>query len=119
MTRRQRKSNKKHILLSKTFDKRGRLIASAFNSYTKTHPMQSHFAKLAGMPEYDKLHAEIQCLLRSRDKDVDTITVERYSADGMPALARPCKICMCAIRAFNVKFINYTTSDGFVTERVQ
>lgn len=118
MTRRQRKKQRKHILLAKSFDKRGRLIAAATNSYTKTHPLQLHFAKQVGMPEYDKLHAEILCLLRSRERDIHTLTIERYSADGMPALARPCNICMCAIRTFNVKFIQYTTSNGFVTERI-
>jgi hypothetical protein len=116
--KKKRRNQTKYLIVAKSFDKRGRLIATATNSYTKTHPLQLHFAKLAGKPGHDRLHAEIQCLLRSRDRSIDTLVIERYDSEGQPALARPCVICQGAIRAFNVRFINYTDDGGFVKEKM-
>lgn len=109
---------RKHTLLAKTYDKRGRLISVGTNSYTKTHTIQSYFAKKVNLECKDKLHAEIQALVRAGDKQVYSLSVERYGADGKPALAKPCPICQEAMRAYGVKEVSYTTIDGFVKEKV-
>lgn len=108
----------KHILLAAAYDKKQKFICSANNDYSKTDPLQSYFAKQAGLPFRDKLHAEILCLKRSGDKLVHTLRIERYGKQGAMLLARPCPICFLAIKAFGVKKIMYTTPDGWFSEIV-
>ena len=59
------------------YDKRGKIISVGYNSYKKSHPIQSHFARLACLPEKVYLHAEIAALLKARDKKVENIKIER------------------------------------------
>ena len=99
---------KRYTIVAKCYDKKGKLLSTATNNYKKTHPLQQHFAKLAGEPYRDKLHAEILALIRAKDKKVHRITIERFDAEGKPALAAPCKTCTCAIEAFGVKYIQHT-----------
>ena len=100
---------KRHHILAKCYDKRGHLISAAFNSYTKTHPLQLYFAKKVGHPiERCYLHAEIHAILRARGKAIHRITVERYDAKGFPANSKPCPICQEAIKAFDIKIVEHT-----------
>ena len=103
---------KKYVILAKCYDKRGRLISVGTNSYTKTHTIQSYYAKKAGLDVKEYLHSEIQALIRAGDKQVYKLVVERYNADGQPALAKPCVVCQEAIKAYGVKKVCYTTPDG-------
>lgn len=100
--------SRKHVIKASVYDKRGNLIGEAFNSYVKSHPLQAHFAKLAGKPDAVYLHAEIAALLKCGEKKPHSIFIERYSMDGRPALAAPCKICMRAIKHFGIQQITYT-----------
>lgn len=109
---------RKYNILSKVKDSKGNVIGVGVNKYKKTHPLQSHFAILAGEPKREYLHAEIQALIRCKDKIPFSIQVERYDNEGNPALAKPCKVCMQAIKAYGVKIIKYTTKDGMTTEEV-
>ena len=93
----------KHRLTAFAFDKRGRLIAQAENNYTKSHPVQAHFAKLVGEPDKIYLHAEIAVLLKCGDVVPHTLQVIRYYKSGKPALARPCAVCQAAIKSWGVK----------------
>jgi tRNA(Arg) A34 adenosine deaminase TadA len=93
-------ANKKHFILAKCYDKQGRLLSAAFNSYTKTHPLQAYFAKKVGHDDCEYLHAEIAALIKAKGKTVHHITVERYGNHGQPLLAKPCPICEEAIKAF-------------------
>lgn len=100
---------KKRFLIKATcYDKRGRLISVGYNSYTRTHPTQAHFAKHAGQHERQFLHAEIHSLLKAGDKKVYKISVERYDCDGNPVNAEPCPVCKLAIKAWGVKYTEYT-----------
>lgn len=101
-------SHKKHILKATTYDKRGRVIATAMNSFDKSHPIQSKFAKQANLSEKIYLHAEISCIIKSRHRDIHKIKIERYSNDGSPLLAAPCPICQLAIKEAGIKFVEYT-----------
>ena len=109
---------KRFTLVAKTYDRKGRLIAVGTNNYKKSHPLQAYFAEKAGFPDKQYLHSEVQSLLRSGDKQVDRITVERYHANGSPALASPCPICREAIKAYGVRVIEYTSSEGWVKEKI-
>lgn len=110
-------SKARYVITATCFDAKGRVIATANNNYSKSHPIQAHFAKLAGEPYKICLHAEIQALLRTRDKPVDTLLVQRFDKSGNPRLAMPCKTCQTAIIAYGVKKVIYTT-DGGKTEWV-
>lgn len=105
-------ANKKYHILAKCYDKKGKLLSAAFNSYTKTHPLMLHFARKVGHSEqYCKkifLHAEISAILKARDKPIYRITIERYDAKGLPALAKPCPICQEAIKAFGIPVVEHT-----------
>lgn len=111
-------SRKKYLILAKAYDSRGRMLASATNTYKKSHPVQKYFAIKAGLPEKEYLHAEIQVLLRCKDKKPFMLVVERYNADGSPALAKPCPVCQEAIKAYGVFMVQYTTADGLETEEI-
>ena len=97
-----------HVLKASVFDKKGRILSEAYNQYKKSHPIQAHFAKIAGEPERQYLHAEIAALLRCKDKNPYSIHVERYKRDGSPALAAPCKVCMSAIKAWKIQKVTFT-----------
>lgn len=111
-------SFKKHVILAKAYDRKGNLISASFNNYNKSHPLMAKFAKMAGQPERIYLHAEVRALLLAKDEKVHKITVERYSADGKPALAKPCKCCQVALDFFGVKEVEYTSSNGTVKEKI-
>jgi tRNA(Arg) A34 adenosine deaminase TadA len=102
-------ANKRHHILAKCYDKRGRLLSAAFNSYTKTHPLQAYFAKRVGHPECTYLHAEIHAILKCKGKAIYRISIERYHKSGLPANAAPCPICQEAIKAFNIQIVEYTS----------
>lgn len=109
---------KRFVLIAKTYDKRGRLIAVGTNLYKKSHPFQASLAEKVGLPEKKFLHAEVAALLGSRDKVVDKITIERYTASGDFALAKPCPVCSEAIRMFGVKKVEYTSEEGWIKEKL-
>lgn len=109
-------SRKRFTIIARTYDKRGRQISIGMNSYRKTSPVQAHFACLVGLPEKQYIHAEVQALLRCKDKVPYKITIERYDSEGNPVLAKPCPICQRAIETWGTSVVEYTTSEGFVKE---
>jgi tRNA(Arg) A34 adenosine deaminase TadA len=96
------------LVVARTYDKRGVLLACRSNSYSKTHPLQAHFAKLVGRPASIFLHAEIHAIVASGDRKIYRIEVERFNSEGEPALARPCLICQAAIEAYEIEEVYYT-----------
>ena len=101
-------SKHKHILVAHAYDKRGRLLAVATNSYTKTHPLQAYFARKVGHPAKQFLHAELACILRCKDQPIHTLRIFRYGATGELACAKPCPICQEAIQAFRPNEVWYS-----------
>jgi len=100
---------KRVIILAKCFDKQGRLLSSAFNSYTKTHPIMRQLAKTTGQhTSRVYLHAEVAAILRAKDQPIHTLTIERYHADGTPALAKPCPMCAHYITLMGIKKVIHT-----------
>jgi deoxycytidylate deaminase len=105
--------------------KKNRIIASAVNDYTRTHPVQywaaQNAAKIWNEPQLEKkvfLHAEILSLIKAKE-DADTIIVCRVGGHGGQELrdARPCKICSSYIRnCSGIVHVHYSTPYGFLYE---
>ena len=107
------KPRKKFQLVATTFDKRGRVIATAQNDYKRSHPLAKHFAVLAGESEHkDKLHAELNSMLSSGKAVVHSILVQRFNKDGTMANAKPCPACQLMLKSFGVKLVRYTDNDS-------
>lgn len=98
---------KRQNITALAYDRKGNLLAVGKNSYTKTHPLQAKYGKLAGKPNAIYLHAEIAALVRARG-NVHKLVVLRYGANGKPLLAKPCKACQLAIKDFGVKQVEHT-----------
>ena len=98
-----------HQITATIFDKQGRMLVSAHNNYTKTHPLQAKFAIKAGQPDRIYLHAELACLTKLKNRSgAYKIKVERYKKDGTPGNAKPCAICQAAIKAYGIKYVEHT-----------
>lgn len=100
--------SQQYYILAKCYDKRGKLLSTAFNSYKRTHPVQKYFAQRVGLEYKEYLHAEIAAILKAKDKKIYRISVERYGKDGQPLLAKPCPICQEAIKAYGIQVVEYT-----------
>lgn len=111
-------ATKRFKIKATAFDRKGNPIAKGENSYTKSHPLMLHFAEKVGLHQKIFLHAEVQALLRCGDKVPHRLLVERYNADGTPAMVRPCPVCQEAIKAFGVKLVQYTCEGGINEEAV-
>jgi|SRR5690554_6921344 len=99
-----------------------KLIASGYNTLTKTHPLQHHYASLVGMPDAIYLHAEMAAIVEARSKGNDlsgsSVYVFRRGLDGDVKMCRPCKICMRALADADVKEVIYTTDVGMARETI-
>jgi len=97
---------------------KGKLILSiGHNSYTKTHPMQGKFAKQDGNRHKIYLHAEIAALVKCR-KTPYAIYVARVNKNNELRNAKPCPVCMLALKSAGVKKVFYTASDHVVGELI-
>lgn len=105
-------SKRRYCIVSSAFDSKGRLIATKTNQYNKTHPLQKHFAILAGEPYKEALHSEIACLIACKNTPVEKVVVVRYDSFGKLKLAKPCKTCQTALKSYGVKEIYYSTESG-------
>ena len=98
-----------HQITAIIYDKRGRVLSVGQNSYVKTHPLQKRHAERVGLPVKEFLHAEIHAITKCSDlTKAHKISVFRYSKDGKPALAKPCKVCQSAIDAAGIKVVEHT-----------
>ena len=97
----------KHIIKATVYDRNNNVISIGFNSYSKTHPLQYHYAAKAKQPEKIYLHAEIAALIKAKKKGY-RITIERYNKQGKPMLAAPCPICLLAIKEAGIEIVQHT-----------
>ena len=105
----------KFELICTSFDKRGNVIATRPNLYTKSNPWQKELSIKVGMSDQRIfLHAEIACLLASRNYKVHSLLVQRFNKAGQPACACPCLSCRLAIVQTEVKYVRYTSECGIV-----
>lgn len=91
---------------------KGRVVATATNAASKTHPLQARLADRVGRPEKTVLHAEVAALVRCRSQ-VDTIVVARVDKADRLRLSKPCPVCDLAIREAGIVTIWYSAEDGF------
>jgi tRNA(Arg) A34 adenosine deaminase TadA len=100
------------ILLNKN-----RVLCTATNLESKTHPIQAKFAERVGLHQKIYLHAEIAALIKCKE-DADTIVVARLGGHNHDELrmAKPCPICALALKEAGIGNIHYTTNNGFFYE---
>jgi tRNA(Arg) A34 adenosine deaminase TadA len=99
----------KHVITAIITDKSGKVLSHAQNNYSRTHPIQAHFASLAGEPSRIFLHAEIAALIRLKSTDKPhKIKIERYRKDGSAGLAAPCAVCRAAIKHWKIQYVEFT-----------
>ena len=84
------KSQQRHYAV--VLDKRGRVIAEAANSYTKTSRKQYEVARKLGLPEKICIHAEAQAIFRSKGRGCKLVVV-RVNSSGEKVLSAPCVVC--------------------------
>jgi tRNA(Arg) A34 adenosine deaminase TadA len=104
---------------------KGKVISFGVNS-AKTSPLQKYYRSRTDLKDVENFidmeHSEINCLRRF-DGDVKWHKVELViiskQKDGKFRLARPCKVCMSAIKDFGIHKIYYTTKNQtFMFEEV-
>lgn len=100
--------SKRQQITATAYDKKGRVLSVAQNSYNKTHTLQAQYASKAGVDYRIYLHAEILAIIRAKGRVIHKLKIERYDADSNPKLARPCPVCELAIQEAKIKLIEYT-----------
>lgn len=101
--------NQKQNITAILYDKKGKILSIGKNSYIKTHPLQAKSAKAVGEDYKVFLHAEIDALVKAKNWDkAHKLVITRFTKDGNPALAKPCKICQHAIKIAGIKLVEHT-----------
>jgi tRNA(Arg) A34 adenosine deaminase TadA len=91
------------------YDKKGKILSIGKNSYTKTHPFQALHAKKQNMPERIFLHAEVSAIVKCSDiSKAYKMLVIRTNKEGRQMYAKPCAICMSAIKSVNINKIEWS-----------
>lgn len=100
---------------------RGKVVNFGINS-DKTSPMQNKYrlrTELKYIENFiDKEHSEVNCL-RKVDENINfdkcELVIISKKRDGNFRLARPCDVCMSAIKDFGISKIYYTNKNGTFT----
>lgn len=104
---------------------RGKIVNFGINS-DKTSPLQNKYRLRTDLKKIDnfidKEHSEINCL-RKTDNSVNfdkcDIVIISKKRNGEFRLARPCDVCMSAIKDYGIENIYYTNRNGtFSYERI-
>lgn len=106
----------KHILAAQCYNKNGKLLSSATNSYKKTHPLQKMFACKAGFPAKQYLHAEISAIIKAKGQTIHALHVSRFNKQGKMMNAKPCPVCCRAIREYGIMNVFYTSNNGCIEQ---
>ena len=108
---------------------KNKVLSVGYNT-NKSHPIQKMYNKYRSNSnrvfDVDKhnngIHAEMMCLLNTKDLDIEwskvSIYVARRSVDKLYRLCKPCGACMLALKEKGVKNIYYTTPNGYYKERM-
>jgi len=102
-------SKRRFDITAVIYDKRGKVLSIGKNSYFKTHPLMKKHADKVGLPHKIFLHAEVHAIAKCKElKKAHKIYIVRYDKKGNPKLAKPCPVCMSAIKEVGIKNIEYT-----------
>ena len=102
------------FMIAATMDKRGRIISIGENSPSKTHPLMHKYCTKMKLKGKIYLHAELSALVKSFAKP-HSILVIRINRSGKFAMAKPCPICMMAIKEAKIKKIWYSNKESGLT----
>tara|TARA_X000000950_G_scaffold283458_1_gene384329 strand:+ start:2671 stop:3063 length:393 start_codon:yes stop_codon:yes gene_type:complete len=96
--------------------KKNRVIATAVNLETKTHPIQALWAEKVGRPEKIFLHAELSALIKAKEK-ADKIIVARLGGLNYTELrmSKPCPVCSAYLHDCGVEHIYYSITNNKFT----
>lgn len=103
--------------------KGGRVMSVGYNR-PKTDPFIAGLTKSARIDKMYpssktswmscNIHAETSAIKKLKS-DVDTIVVIRRDLNGNLAMAKPCNVCMVAIRQTSIKKVYYSNSEGGIS----
>lgn len=121
-------SDNKRTRLGAVLVYKNKVLSVGWNLEDKTNPLQKQLNSLRGFSPDESgckntVHAEISCLLKIKDLDIDwskvNLFVSRILKDDTKAMARPCPACMAYARSLGIKNYYYTTGkDAWAYERV-
>lgn len=102
---------------------KGKIVNFGVNT-SKTSPLQYKYRQRTSLRVIedflDKEHAEINCLRHTYFGDFDMRKIEvvviSKRENGDYRLARPCPVCMAALRDFGVKKVWYTTNANTIDD---
>ena len=101
----------KVLIVAIGLDKNGTIRSTGYNSYTKTHPLQFQLSIKHNEHNKPFVHAEVQCVINAKQKQLSTILVLRVLKDGTWGLAKPCNVCSDFLKSKNIKTVLYSTED--------
>lgn len=90
-------------------DKRGKVISTGYNSYTKSSPKMLMYSMEIGNSDKIFWHSECNAIskLKASDKPYKII-IARVTPGGNTGIATPCPICMNAIKKAGIQVIENT-----------
>ena len=101
---------------------KNRVIAVGYNT-NKTSPLQAEYNKYRDYilpPQKNGIHAEMSCLIKIKDMDIDfskvILYIYREDFNGNLAISRPCMACEHAIRDYGIKHVHYTGNMKYIYE---
>jgi deoxycytidylate deaminase len=101
-------ANKKQRICAIITDKRGRIVSTGCNSYTKSHPRMAYYCEVTKQQHKIFLHAELDAIIKTKRKIPNTIYIARVDKQGIPLPCQPCEICKLAIQDAGIKNIIHT-----------
>jgi len=107
-------SKTRYVIHSTCFDKRGRVVSSATNSYVDSVALMRYYAVKSGNPHKVFNHSEIAAIdkaLKAR-KDIHRLVIIRYDSQGRLKDSKPCPVCSYAIEDIGIKEVYYSTPEG-------
>ena len=97
-----------HRVYSIVYDKRGRTLSEASNTYTKSSPIMKSLGEDVGMPEKQFWHAECLAIHRIPYGSLPyRIVIARVNREGESLPSAPCKVCANAIKKRGIEVIEH------------
>jgi deoxycytidylate deaminase len=108
-----------HYKIAAVLIYKGKIVASATNSFSKTHPIQFKLRNKLnngiGKP-LPYVHAEVKVLDIAMKKGIDlskcSLFISRITKSGKQSISKPCNECMYFIRSNRIKNIIYYNRNG-------
>ena len=101
---------------------KNRVIEVGYNT-NNTSPLQAEYNKYRDYilpPQKNGIHAEMSCLIKIKDMDIDfskvILYIYREDFNGNLAISRPCMACEHAIRDYGIKHVHYTGNMKYIYE---